>query len=69
MIAGEAEFELDDHAVLDIAAKSEIVLQGMRYGVFFKDIDVLRKCAIDLRHCAEIIEEMVEERFEHNDTK
>ena len=69
MIAQDADFDLDDHAILDMVAKAQIVLHGVQYGVFFKDIDVLRKCAIDLKECAEIVDEIVEERFEHDDTK
>ncbi len=58
------ELEIDDHEMLDISAKAEIILHGLRYAVLFKDIDVLRKTVIDLHDCVNILDAMIESRFE-----
>ena len=53
----------NSHGVLDIAAKAEIVLRGVRYAVLYEDIDTLRKCVTDLRNCVLDMKEIVEEEF------
>ena len=59
----DEELEIDDHEILDMSAKAEIILHGLRYAVLFKDIDVLRKTVIDLQDCADVLDAMVESRF------
>ena len=63
MRVSEAEF-LDDHELLDIGARVEIIIQGLRYAVLFKDIDTLRKCLIDLDENVKLLNDMIEGRFE-----
>jgi len=63
----ENELDFDDHGILDMGAKAEIILQGVRYAVLFKDIDVLRKAIADLQDCADIMDAMTEERFEESE--
>ena len=63
----ENELAFDDHEILDLGAKAEIILQGVRYAVLFKDIDVLRKAVSDLQDCADIMDSMIEERFEESE--
>ena len=60
----KTEYDFDDHLLLDISAKVEIVLQGLRYAVLYKDIDVLRKCVIDLQDCIGTLDEIVEGKFD-----
>ena len=57
------DYEIDQHEILDLSAKIQIILQGLKYAIFFKDMDTLRKAAIDLQECSEIINEMVEVEF------
>ena len=59
----DEELEIDDHEILDMSAKAEIILHGLRYAVLFKDIDVLRKTVIDLQDCAYVLDAMVERMF------
>ena len=54
---------LDEHEVLDLGAKMEIVLQGLRYAVMFQDLDTLRKCVIDLQNCSQDMDNMLEAEF------
>ena len=54
---------LDEHELLDLGAKSQIVLDGLRYAVMFQDIDTVRKCVIDLHNCVMIMDEIVEGQF------
>ena len=54
---------LDDHELLDMSAKIEIVLQGIRYAILFQDIDTLKKAIIDLHDCVIIMDEIVEGSF------
>ena len=61
------ELTIDEHELLDLGAKAEIILHGIRYAVLFKDIDILRKAVVDLQDCANILDEIVEHRFESND--
>ena len=60
----EDDITLDDHEILDLGAKAEIILHGIRYAVLFKDIDVLRKAVVDLQDCANILDAIIEDRFE-----
>ena len=54
---------IEEHELLDMNAKIEIILQGIRYAVLFQDIDTLRKAIIDLHNCVMIMEEIVEGDF------
>ena len=54
---------LAEHEVLDLGAKMEIVLQGLRYAVMFQDLDTLRKCVIDLQNCSQDMDNMLEAEF------
>ena len=40
------DYEIDQHEILDLSAKIQIILQGLKYAIFFKDIDTLRKAAM-----------------------
>ena len=54
---------LNEHELLDLSAKVEIILQGLRYAVFFKDLDALNGCMLELRHAVTIMDEVVEGQF------
>jgi prefoldin subunit 5 len=54
---------MDEHDILDLAAKAQIISRGIEYGVLVKDIDTLRKAVIDLQECATIMDEIVEDDF------
>ena len=60
----EDDITLDDHEIIDLGPKAEIIIQGFRYAVLFKDIDVLRKAVVDLQDCANILDAIIEDRFE-----
>ena len=57
------EVTIDEHELLDVSTKVEIVLSGIRYAIVFQDLDVLRKCIIDLKDCVETMEAVVEFDF------
>lgn len=57
------ELTIDEHELLDLGAKAEIILSGMRYAVVFQDLDVLKKCVFDLKDCVNVIESVVEDDF------
>jgi len=57
---------LDEHGLLDLSAKMEIILQGMRYAVFFRDLDALNGCMLELKHTVDVMDEVVEEQFGKN---
>ena len=57
------EDRIDEHEILDLSAKIEIILHGLRYAIFFKDLDILRKTAIDLQDCSTIINDVIEAEF------
>jgi len=46
------ELTIDEHELLDLGAKVGIILQGLRYAVVFQDLDIVRKCVIDLNDCS-----------------
>ena len=54
---------IDEHELLDVGAKIDIILQGIRYAVLFQDIDTLKKAIIDLHNCVMIMDEIVEGEF------
>jgi len=57
------EVGLDEHELLDLGAKAEIILNGLRYAVVFQDLDILKKCVIDLKDCVETMDAMIEDYF------
>ena len=57
----EEELTIDDHELLDMGAKIDIILQGFRYGVLFQETDLIKKCIIDLQDCIDIMRELVED--------
>tara|TARA_Y100000310_G_scaffold345435_1_gene464994 strand:- start:5327 stop:5539 length:213 start_codon:yes stop_codon:yes gene_type:complete len=59
----ENELTMDEHELLDLGAKAEIVLSGLRYAVVFQDLDILRKCVMDLRNCVDAMDEVLEDEF------
>ena len=59
----QEELSVDEHELLDLAAKAEIILSGLRYAVVFQDLDILKKCVIDLRDCVDAMDSMVEDDF------
>ena len=54
---------MDEHDILDLAAKAQIITKGIEYGVMVQDIDTLRKAVMDLQQCAVILDEIVEDDF------
>jgi len=54
---------VDEHELLDLGAKAEIILQGLRYAVVFQDLDIVRKCVIDLGDCVDSMDAMIEDQF------
>ena len=60
------ELSIDEHELLDLGAKAEIILSGLRYAVVFQDLDILRKCVIDLQNCVDAMEGMVDDEFGEN---
>ena len=60
-------FVVDEHELLDIGIKIEIILSGLRYAVVFKDLDVLRKCVVDLKDCVDAMDCVVEYAFGENE--
>jgi len=57
------ELTIDEHELLDLGAKVGIILQGLRYAVVFQDLDIVRKCVIDLKDCVDAMESMIEDQF------
>tara|TARA_Y100000034_G_C6695945_1_gene306682 strand:+ start:253 stop:444 length:192 start_codon:yes stop_codon:yes gene_type:complete len=57
------ELSMDEHELLDLGAKAEIILSGLRYAVVFQDLDILKKCVIDLKECVDAMDSMVEDAF------
>tara|TARA_Y100000310_G_C20604512_1_gene774801 strand:+ start:587 stop:778 length:192 start_codon:yes stop_codon:yes gene_type:complete len=57
------ELSMDEHELLDLGAKAEIILSGLRYAVVFQDLDILKKCVIDLKECVDAMDSMVEDEF------
>lgn len=55
--------KIDEQEILDLSAKISIILQGLKYAIFFKDLDILRKTAIDLHDCSGTINELIEAEF------
>lgn len=54
---------MDEHELLDLVAKSQIITRGIQYGVVAQDIDTLRKAVIDLKDCAEDMDDLVTNDF------
>jgi len=57
------ELIIDEHELLDLGAKAEIILQGFRYAIVFQDLDIIRKCVIDLKDCVDTMDSMIEDSF------
>jgi hypothetical protein len=57
------ELTIDEHELLDLGAKAEIILNGLRYAVVFQDLDILKKCVVDLKDCVDIMDSMIEDEF------
>tara|TARA_R110002020_G_scaffold153136_4_gene332306 strand:+ start:2556 stop:2726 length:171 start_codon:yes stop_codon:yes gene_type:complete len=49
--------------ILDLVKDTEIINKGIEYAVHVKDIDTLKKAVIDLKECADIMDEIVEDDF------
>jgi len=52
-----------EHELLDLVAHSQIVIKGIQYGVFKKDIDVTRKAILDLKDVVKVMYEVLEDDF------
>ena len=63
MVNYEEESIMDEHELLDLVAKSQIITRGIQYGVVAQDIDTLRKAVIDLKDCAEDMDDLVAHDF------
>ena len=55
--------EIDEHELLDMGAKADIILQGLRYAIVFQDLDIVKKCIIDLQDCLNIMDSIIEDHF------
>jgi len=58
------ELNIDEHELLDLGAKAEIVLQGLRYAVVFQDSEAIRGCVWNLRDCVDSMNLVLESAFE-----
>ena len=54
---------MDEHILLDLVAKSQIILKGVQYGVMSQDIDILRKAVMDLQDVVGIMNEVIADDF------
>tara|TARA_Y100000310_G_C19997122_1_gene496744 strand:- start:107 stop:316 length:210 start_codon:yes stop_codon:yes gene_type:complete len=57
------ELTIYEQELLELGAKAEIILQGLRYAVVFQDLDIVRKCVIDLGDCVASMDAMIEDNF------
>ena len=57
------ELEIDEHELLDMGVKADIILQCLRYAIVFRDLDIGKKCIIDLQDCVNIMDSIIEDDF------
>jgi len=61
------ELTIDEHELLDLGVKAEIILQGLRYAVVFQDTEIVRKCVMNLQDCVDSMDILIENEFEDNE--
>ena len=57
------DLDIDEHELLDMGVKADIILQGLRYAIVFRDLDIVKKCIIDLQDCVNIMDSIIEDDF------